>query len=188
MTRMTILLIAAACTADPHIEPPPAWTVQQQHDAAVLVQPCGGTGVAIGSGFVLTASHVACDVDLSNIVDSSGVRFPVHRLAWRDNDHDLAMLLTDLSGQDPVPDTAAVGDAVCAEVAVPARARRCGRVTRIDPVGTPHGFVDLWIDIQTVAGNSGAGLYDDYGHLIGVLTDGVDGIGLASSVYGRLQR
>jgi V8-like Glu-specific endopeptidase len=55
-------------------------------------------------------------------------------------------------------------------------------------VGTPHGEVDLALDIRTVPGNSGAALYDDNGHLVGVITSGVDGIGLASSVFGRLRR
>ncbi len=173
VTMPSILLMFLLACSDMHIEPPPAWTLQQQHDATVSIASCGGSGVAIGGGLVLTASHVAC-------VEST--------VEWRDNNHDLALLGTDLHGAYAVLDTAAVGDAVCIEVALPARERQCGHVIDINPVGTPHGVVDLWLDIMTVPGNSGAAVYDDGGHLIGVITSGVDGIGLASSVFGRLPR
>ncbi len=170
---VTILALLMACSADVHIEPPPAWTLQQQHDATVIVASCGGSGVAIGGGVILTASHVACR-------DS--------RVEWRDDNHDLALLGTAIDGSYAVLDTAAVGDTACVEVALPARSRQCGHVIDINPVGTPHGVVDLWLDIMTVPGNSGAAVYDDGGHLIGVITSGVDGVGLASSVFGRLPR
>ncbi|HMG20185.1 MAG TPA: serine protease [Kofleriaceae bacterium] len=179
--------LVCGCTYDDaHIEPPPAWTVQQQHAAAVALEPCGGSGADIGDGFVLTASHVACDG--SAITTDVGQLLSAHHLAWRDDGHDLALLVTDLHGDEAVTDAADVGDAVCAEVALPARERRCGHITEIRPVGTPHGEVDLALDIRTVPGNSGAALYDDNGHLVGVITSGVDGIGLASSVFGRLRR
>ena len=183
------MCVASGCSTDgAHVEPPTAWGTQQQHDAAVTIQPCGGSGSLIGDGMILTARHVACTDSVATT--AAGVVLPT-TLAWRDGDHDLALLAVTIDSgaafaQAAVLDSAAVMDTVCGEVALPSRQRRCGTVTDVRDVGTSSGHVDLWISINAVPGNSGSALYDDHGHLVGVITDSVYGVGLASSVYGRL--
>ncbi len=188
-TSIVIAATLSSCITDPHVEPPPAWTLQQQHDATVEIQPCGGSGALIGDRIVLTASHVACSG--ATVTTADGVTLPTS-LLWRDDDHDLALLTVPAAPSEArdhaTVDETIAGDVVCAEVALPTRYRACGRVTDVRSIGTPHGAVDLQISIGAVPGNSGSALYDDYGHLVGVVTSGVYGIGLASSVSGRLPK
>lgn len=134
-----------------------------------------GSGTIIAPGTVLTAMHVAsCSVgELSlGVIRADGTSAAAH-VIWRDPVHDLALLAA--AGIVPIGTVVhaftAVDQTVCAESAHPHRDRRCGKVTDRKPVAAPNGVLDIRATIDAVPGNSGAGLYDALGRLVGVVTN-----------------
>lgn len=128
-----------------------------------------GSGVIISSRTVLTASHVVkCDTDplvTGKLADGTGRAFLVEAQTPR-SATDLARLrsLTELPytavSVGPPP---GLGSTVCLDAAAPTRSRRCGPVVGND--GT-------WLRILAVPipGNSGSGVYDARGRLVGIIS------------------
>lgn len=132
-----------------------------------------GTGSAIGPRRVLTAAHLGvCDMQMIYVRDSDGLD---HTAApeWRDSERDVMVLgLVDATDSiagavEPTYGTALPGDRVCARVAHPERSTTCGVVRSID--ATRIGY-DVEADFVVEGGNSGAGVYDVQGQLVGVVT------------------
>lgn len=134
-----------------------------------------GSGVVVSSSQVLTAWHVvdAAAVTGANcniaVVLKSGEHVPM-TVEVSAVENDMARLDTlelYVFNAPPVelvspPDP---GQWVCAVVAWPERGRRCGEVQdRRDPDGK------FWYDIITEPGNSGGGVYDTSGHLVGIVS------------------
>lgn len=142
-----------------------------QKDAAVRIETvcAAGTGVIVGSHTILTALHVlTCD---NSVVDAVKVTLPSGRAYIADTEvavfKDLGRLHVneDLAFKAPHVASAKVGRQVCAETAVPKRGRTCGTVTT-----TGIGDSDIAFTADVTFGNSGSGVYDANGFLVGIVT------------------
>jgi S1-C subfamily serine protease len=134
-----------------------------------------GTGVAVAPNLVLTAGHlVTCHVHGIHIdMPDSGEAFG--SLLWFDRQRDLAMVVVPEGAlgtgySTPAIASPMVGEMVCARVAEPNRGSVCGVVIAVG--GKPDGDVTFTGAIEH--GNSGAGVYDSTGHLVGIVTELLD--------------
>jgi hypothetical protein len=151
-----------------------------------------GTGVLLDSTHVVTAGHMTnhCAGDemviLGRTVWGTGVWLQLDK---RDMHADLARLSTVGGTKISVGYYAAApahigprplhGDDVCFESAVPDRSRHCSKVIsrdaipRLVPDDLDHSWwnSDVYIDGLVVHGNSGSGVYDVAGNLIGIITE-----------------
>ena len=151
----------------------------------------GGSGVVVNPRTIFTAHHVVnCELTgLIRATTASGRRVHLHvDRTWPDDD--VARLV--VSGQDQLPvhsvlrgSTPDANDPVCSAVGAPFRGRFCGAFDR--DVGTRAG--NLRFNGLVWKGNSGSGLYDDCGRLVGIVVGGYFdlhgtplGIGVATSV------
>ena len=150
-----------------------------------------GSGVIVDDRHLLTARHVtACQavpVIQATFVDGGRARLLVTR---EDAAADLALL--ELVSSDrfavvlPAPSLApfpAVGDAACAATAYPARETNCGFVEALS--AAPSSNVRVGCRVRF--GNSGAGVYDVAGRLIGIVDtmDGENAAGVTALVGHR---
>ncbi len=175
--------LALACSVGRHYTPIPpgsglASDVQEQDSRAVTVtvrcQIVGSlffsTGVLVGGDKVLGALHAfPCDGKFS-IRLKTGRTFAVVKLS-QDVRQDVALFqvlgigadipLVDL-GPRPKP-----GDTVCFTAANPVRERKCGRVSKVVPGFGPGA---MYFGAGGRGGNSGSGIYDMQGRLVGTLS------------------
>lgn len=175
-----VLLAPGCCTAALRVEAPPR-SERDQSAAAVEVRtfcPTAdgkvrisfGSGVQISDHTVLTAAHVVpCPLERSAVIvviARSGETLARPMLVGIDDDIVRLDLVTTLParkaqiGPRPAPQ-----EIVCMSAAVPKRGRKCGLV---DGFGAPPG--DVTHGANTVPGNSGAGVYDVVGRLVGIVT------------------
>lgn len=161
--------VAVACT-----QPDGKWSLQQ------------GSGVIVGRHHALTASHViACRIRaVVTVILADGQQIPA--------DVDLISLRSDLARLELRADVplrpavrakAEMGVRVCVVHARPRRGRACGTVTSL----SDGELADIGTDGRTIPGNSGSGLYDDAGRLVGVVTHKctVGRCTYAASVYSK---
>ncbi len=148
----------------------------EQALAAVAVRRrCGdgsgwGSGVAVGGRYVLTAAHVtACAQRPLLLVYLAGGGVREARVVRADKLADLALI--EAEGADLVVGRPAIGpvppiDAwVCSVAAFPKAGWSCGQVSAVS--GTASG-ADVTHGAEVRRGNSGAGVYDGAGRLVGV--------------------
>lgn len=157
-----------------------------------------GSGVIYANETVYTAYHVVeCppkSARLIHVVTPDGAKHWAELAAARP-DHDIARLFVpDLKNTSPIsiriPTT---HEQVCIASAHPERRLRCGNLTEVRPFKTEsNGTVDIWHEVETKRGNSGAGIYDLHGYLIGITTNlrscgdpALELCGLATSLAGR---
>ena len=163
--------------------------------AAVRVRgACGqGSGVIVAPDRILTARHViACKVGPLEMIPDTSVLITLPGGTERrarvevSLDVDIARLRVEgsLLGVEPrlgrvVPDAR-----VCAATAYPMRGLSCGHVTRDEHDAI--GGIAFTANVEP--GNSGSGLYDEHGRLIGIViwrrTDGRVG-GMATALASR---
>lgn len=135
-----------------------------------------GSGVAVGPSTLLTAAHVvACegrDAPFIVVTLASGESY-FARVSRVDVEVDLARLTVEpggpsLAGLAATATTAKIsrGAEVCSATASPARARQCGRIVD-DAVDFGVAFRDTG---ESISGNSGSGVYNRDGHLVGIVT------------------
>jgi len=153
--------------------------VQQSTGAVELTVVCPsgqifiGTGVALSADRVLTAYHVvsACGGEPMAIVAEQGggiaAIVAVEAIApTADVARLVALVGSELTAAPiaigPAP---SIGEPVCVAARNPYSARRCG-VVEYDE-GGPHGIRH---SVIVEPGNSGAGLYDRDGRLVGIVT------------------
>jgi hypothetical protein len=153
------VMVESTCTSDEH-DPYPTGSITK------------GSGVVVGSRHVLTALHVVeCPY-----IPQVRVTFPdgswffvVVEREYRGLD--VARLELATAEQWPIvpPIVAApvAEEALCSSVVLPARGWSCGNVTLLH-VGK-HGSV--MYTARTARGNSGSGVYDVAGNLVGIVTD-----------------
>ena len=129
-----------------------------------------GSGVIVSSGYVMTAYHVVvCDGPVDIVVSLPDNTVIEATLVGRNVTDDLARLQLDTDVPYPtlrIGPPPRVGSRVCTAAAVPDRTRRCGDVQRV--TGKAPGNIQH--DGITEPGNSGSGLYDDQGRLVGIVT------------------
>lgn len=130
-----------------------------------------GSGVLVDETLVLTAGHVVkCDAKESAII----VKFPepvgdrAARVSVVDHDGDIAVLTLEEAvklAPAKVGRRPRVDQRICLVTGIPSRERRCGDVQRWEepPGDTRH-------DAVTEPGNSGSGVYDGAGRLVGIVT------------------
>ncbi len=193
LQALSLAIVSGCCSAPPRVAGPEA----RQRDLAVeITRGCAtssgvqvgfGSGVLISESTVLTASHVVlCPGVAALVVLSPGV-MRVAQVAQLDLEGDMAILTLD-SPVKGVPTAKIgprpkVGDRVCLATARPERARPCGNVTAYD---TLPG--DVRHTARTVPGNSGSGVYDRAGLLVGIVTHACrDGsCGMFTALEGRV--
>lgn len=134
----------------------------------------GGSGVIVSPNDVITANHVIdcgnADIQVILVTREDSQVFDATIIA-RSTRADIARLEVDGHlGQQfahpPVVSRAYEGMTVCAEIAVPSRERRCGKVISIRsklPGNIKH-------TPAAIPGNSGSAVYDRHGFFVGILT------------------
>jgi S1-C subfamily serine protease len=149
------------------------------------------SGVAVAPDTVLTAEHVvSCpggDAALLRAQLAGGTAVAA-RVLWSAPNIDIAAIAVPGALADPRPYAPPrPGARICMEHATPARGRTCGAITAHAVLLVGFRVVDILHTAPTEPGNSGSGLYDDRGRLIGIVTHGmsVPPGGLASSLIGR---
>lgn len=223
---MLMATIIATCSACGGSAKEPAWpepvaaptrTPDQQDESAVRIESAcvagdvfagGGTlkvegkygsGVVLATDTVLTVAHVvACDgARIVHVVTKSGVKYEA-QVAHFDASRDYARLR--VRGLAAVG-TARIGSYVqgeeaCIAAAHPYRGRACGKFLRRDWIELGNGTVDLWTSARVVPGNSGSGIYNAAGELVGLATNKIPCItdpwrddcgGLGTSLAGRVK-
>jgi S1-C subfamily serine protease len=159
-------------------------TIPETHEASVRINvTCfdasgallqgHGSGVVVGEHRILTARHVASEAGAAagciyTVTTSEGLTvLAMPRRDWPDRD--VAELIT----LDPLPytpiklaDAPGAGEVACIVSAYPRFYRRCGAINyyRDDAPG------DVAIDALVEPGNSGSGVYDNRGRLVGITT------------------
>ncbi len=132
-----------------------------------------GSGVIVNPTTILTAAHVATEGDVFCVFEAEmqhGKTYAMH-VGVLLPEYDLASMHT-AEGErfdptfpivfGPVP---RLGERICAATAFPRRLTRCGDAqTQTDPPG------NLIHTAIVEPGNSGSGVYDDRGRLIGIVT------------------
>ena len=130
-----------------------------------------GSGVIVDETTVLTAYHVAdCDGDSMMAVETLRGVMVMAVLGNFDATSDVAslILLESIPGHSAkIAKPPAIGQVICAESAIPTRARKCGRVKWLAPDPAQN---DVRHDLHVVGGNSGSGVYDQQGNLVGIVT------------------
>jgi hypothetical protein len=188
-----LTLALAACVHMPHVATAPRDILARMNAAARIEMAClrndpfsaalDNKGIAIGvdDRHVVTAGHVVrCpEIPIVHVVLSSGRRLRVV-VSKEDTAGDLALLTIasadrfhlDLPPPVIAP-TPAVGDAWCSFTGSPKREAHCGFV---ESVNGKQMNADLSGSARTVFGNSGSGVYDVQGRLVGIViyTDPTD--------------
>lgn len=150
-----------------------AMCVQDDGNGGGAIVGWGGSGVIVSRTRILTAAHVAathgmfCVFSATTIDGKERMIQPAVVLP----DFDLASM-TILDDEEPFDFSPlaygvkpTLGDTVCAAVAVPWRGHKCGEV---QPDSTPPGDIKFFVVVEP--GNSGSGLYNARGELVGIVT------------------
>lgn len=158
---------------------PVSRTVAEQQRAAVRVNrvcvtPEGvslsmGSGVLIDRRYVLTANHVvecqgAAAITVS-LRDGFTMKAVVDRMSAIDDIARLDLRVEIDATPTVIGPRPRLGEQVCVASAVPYRAWRCGLVEDLDDA---PGDIDHTGIVEP--GNSGSGVYDDRGRLVGITT------------------
>jgi S1-C subfamily serine protease len=180
-----LLLLLLAC--QPYVRRP--LSVQDQNKASVLIDvTCRdenglegkrylGSGVLVDSWHAVTASHVvACLGEKQGSISvSQGFHDTTALLVTFDHLHDLAVLELQepFAVQPPTLRNPKEDSMVCFQPAFPEGPRQCGIILGVKDWSELLGFeVDLRLNLHIIPGNSGAGLFDLQGNLIGLITHG----------------
>jgi S1-C subfamily serine protease len=171
----SILLAALVATACNCRLPAEAETPEQDLNALaarigqiVHIDACFravGSGVNLGNGHALTAFHVLAGCSTYVVTNAITDRVEVGELDTA-NRFDLARIKLSAPIPGPAVHVASTkpGDIVCGMVAFPDLMVRCGHVLQ---VSDERGGIVHTVPVQK--GNSGGGLYDTAGNLVGII-------------------
>lgn len=176
-----VALVTACGAAAPRYESPYELHSEKQRAAAVAIHvqclsPAGirgwtGSGVITGKHTIVTAHHiVACNGLIAMYVRTLDGALLGAQAYVEIEEYDIAKITTEevlpyfTFKIGPKP---RVGATVCSESARPTRARKCGKVTESLSVANSR---DLGLSLHVEGGNSGSGLYDSEGRLVGIVT------------------
>lgn len=152
-----------------------------------------GSGVVVGPRHVLTALHVVdCPLIPTVRVHTHWGEDRVMRVSWEDRDRDLALLELvsasdfELDVAPPVVSPARTwGDAVTLVTTYPREFVRQGAVCATNLDRRAFEGADLCISADATPGNSGSGVYDGLGRLVGIVLSRVqDRRALVSTLAG----
>lgn len=188
MKAIIVLALAlAACSCGASLKPVGRTGVQQHNAVVKITTHCGlreqyGSGVMVAPDLVLTAAHVvSCAMipgsELPLYLPPDGITvsggFGPHAADLMEVKYepDLARLqvkgleefFTPIVVGPPPP----VGERVCAVSSVPYSSYRCGEAQEPRPGR-------LYVDFLILHGNSGSGMYDSHGRLVGIVTNLID--------------
>lgn len=176
----TLALTAMCCAHAPKVR-----SIAAEHESAATVEVVcfdaeagtlmqgGGSGVVTSKHTILTARHVASLEDaLAGCVFTVTVAggkavFAVPNREWKERDVSELVTVDELPYHPvtlgPVPSP---GETACVVTAIPGARRKCGDVAyyRSEPPG------DVNIEVVIEPGNSGSGVYDKRGRLVGIVT------------------
>jgi len=158
-------------------------TTATQRAARVVTSGCGwasartGSGVALEDGIVITVAHMVVRADTVTVSVGEGQAVAADITAI-DLERDLAMLRLPPSGItraeaapiSPGADSggSVVGGATSGTVAF--TGRQAARISIEEVLGTQrHERLGYELDVVTARGDSGAGVYDDRGRLVGIV-------------------
>lgn len=170
MRHAILLCLLAACNA---CHAPPADTPQDPLALASRISQTvrvesghfAGSGVNLGNGRVLTAFHVVAGTALYTVTDMVTDKSVMAEL---DLTHRFDIARLELHDSMPGPPVSvarvAPGEIVCSMVAHPEFIVRCGHVTSVQDeiAGIRH-------TVPVAKGNSGGGLYNEAGDLVGIV-------------------
>lgn len=127
-----------------------------------------GSGVVIAPNMILTAAHVVDPHGMTCLFAGLDSRNRMYALSVGRTDYtaDVAQLVSSkpfLYTPISIAEPPSLGAPVCVVTGFPGRYRRCGTMQPSNE-STP----DLEMDIVVEHGNSGSGMYDSEGHLIGI--------------------
>lgn len=183
---LVALLLLTACSACAHLQVPTRGIAAQHNASVKITVECNnnagrGTGVIISPTHVLTARHVVeCEVipgfDMffatatKITVDvGDGVEHEAEvdiTLGYATHKDIVRLKLKDSTGDyfSPIAvgPTPRVGDRVCEASMIPRPTYRCGIVQQ-----AVLGFIN--VEMRVERGNSGSGLYDSAGRLVGIV-------------------
>lgn len=159
-------------------------------DTAGIILPAAGSGVVLGGRKVLTSNHVVACKGAADIQvlfqDGRRVRAVLER-AWPERD--IAKLV--LEQDSGLPDVGIVSpridNEVCASSALPEREQKCGsvQVTLAKPIcqkSTRNPDIEWCYDfvanLPLIPGNSGSGVYNTKGELVGIGNGGQSVVGM----------
>lgn len=174
---LAILPLLVACVSLPVVPAAPRGYAERERAAIRLDVACESTGGHTGSGVVtderhaLTAAHVvACpEMPLVIATTADGRRLFVV-VTKEDHARDFAVLELEsgdrfhLDVAPPLRAPAVVGSHVCSETAIPVRGSNCGPVIAAYPDFAHVAAV-------VMKGNSGSGVYDMAGRLVGIVVN-----------------
>lgn len=181
MRHLAVLSIAlASCVSIidlDSVEPPHEFVDAQSLKAVGVHVDCGkdkdsfrGSGVIVDRHHIMTAWHIieACPTgDITAALPDGSV---IEATAWAALvGADLLILETDTDlgmGAQPIADIDE-GDITCMSAVYPERVMRCGHAILVHK-GT--AMFNVWHSVTTLSGNSGAGVYDEFGSLVGIVT------------------
>lgn len=140
-------------------------------DTGESIRQWRGSGVIVSESLVLTAYHVAdCGGESLIAVETLSGILVMATLGNFDPDSDVASLVL----LEPIPGHGVtlappppVGHVVCSEAAIPTRARKCGKVIWLAAKPAQN---DIRNGMHVEGGNSGSGVYDQLGRLVGIVT------------------
>lgn len=178
-------LLSFACQAQPRHHKPFTPLSEAQRAATVAIYTScldddglaqwRGSGVITGKHTILTAYHVVqCEGLMSSYVETLGGNLYEVQVVVDSEYNDIAKIeiVTDIGEEFPwfefeIGPRPELGELVCSESAIPTRARKCGTVTGLAE-NPNNGDIKFTNDVE--GGNSGSGLYDTRGRLIGIVT------------------
>jgi len=188
-----VALLTACGGTQPRYESPYATPSEKQRAAVVSlhvacldveegVQMWRGSGVITDNHTILTADHVAdCPSGVSEMIAQTvNGEIYVVTVSKQLPKYDLAQLTSEEAlpwFQFAIGPRPEVGDLVCSESGIPLRARKCEYVTAVR--GDPSDK-DISYKAFVVQGNSGSGLFDSQGRLIGIITRCLSNFGKCS--------
>lgn len=185
---LLFLLLMTACTSCANFSPNIGQTPKEQHNAMVLIKktcPDGaiglGTGLMVSADRVLTARHVIqCEVvpgvpiywepakvevygSPTDVVEAEieielNDKYDIARLKLADKS--LAKFFTPVTVA-PMP---GIGEKICEVSAVPRPTYRCGEAQN-------SMYGRLIVSFPVEKGNSGSAIFDEYGNLVGIMTN-----------------
>ncbi len=187
-----LTLVCGACVTPTVRHPMPSQgSIAAQRLAAVeVVSVClsgririhTGSGVVVSPTYILTAAHVVSCSGAEVSLSQPGGPIVRARVEMLDHRIDVARLMV-VDGQRLRVSPLRVSritprSRICAASAVPEREYHCGMVESF----LPRRAGDMSYDMFVEPGNSGSGVYDDRGALVGIVTHHRPGGGLATSI------